>query len=157
MKARPIYDAHSVGLVVIPEEDGRGKDPLEALNYATIVEAIFGKVKEIEDLGSGVETNYTGLLFERQGSDPNWDQAVLAVGEAEARVCPDLQEEAAVASGMRRLAERRTAKWKTAEDKGSCVVGEFLPILVPLLADELNGLELLESPLGDANVREQRP
>ena len=78
----------------------------------------------------------------------------MAVGEPDARVSGDLQEEVAVSSGVGCLAVGRTAKWSAAKDERSCVVSE---LLVPLLADELNRFELFEGPPGDANMRQERP
>ena len=71
VKARPVYDQCCIGLVFSPEEDRRGKDPLEALNDATVVRAILGEAEEIEHLRSRIKTNNAALLFECQGRNPN--------------------------------------------------------------------------------------
>ena len=155
VKARPIYDRCPTGQVFIPEEDGRGKDPLKALNDATVVRTIFRKAEKVEHLCSGIEMNHAAFLPEGQSGNPNWDQAVLAVGESEARVSGDLQEEATVASVVGRLAVGWTAKWDTAKDKGSGMESEFLFILIPLFTDELDGFKVFESALGEADGRQQ--
>jgi hypothetical protein len=72
-------------------------------------------------------------------------------------VCGDLQKEPAVASGVDRLTVRGTAKRDTAKDKGSGMVSEFLMILIPLLSDELDGLQVFEPALGDSDGRQYGP
>jgi len=42
VEACPINQVAAGGLVVGPEEDGRGKDALEALNQAAVIAAILG-------------------------------------------------------------------------------------------------------------------
>ena len=73
VKTRPVDNWCSVGLVFISEEDGGGKNALEAFNEATVVWAVLRKAEGIEQLGSGIETDKAALLLESQGRNPHWD------------------------------------------------------------------------------------
>jgi hypothetical protein len=65
----------------------------------------------------------------------------------------DVEEEFPVSSGVGELALRRTAKWNAAENERSSVEGEFLLAVVSFFADEVDGLQLLELELCEAEGR----
>lgn len=50
VKTTPIHQTVADRLAPRPEEDGGGKDALEALHHAPIVAAIFGKAEEFQHL-----------------------------------------------------------------------------------------------------------
>jgi hypothetical protein len=56
----------------------------------------------------------------------------------------DLEKELSVSSRMGQLAGLRAAERQAAEDKRARMEGEFLLALVPLIAGELDGIELPE-------------
>ena len=63
----------------------------------------------------------------------------------------DLKEQPTVAPRVHRLSGRRTAKRDTAKDKRPGVVSELLFILIPLLADELDGFQVFKPALGNSD------
>ena len=89
--------------------------------------------------------NRTGLLFHGEGSDPDGNQAVLAVRQTEPGMSSDFEREAAVAPSVNELAARRSAQWNAAEDEGPGIEAEILPAELALLAIEVDGFELLEA------------
>ncbi len=60
----------------------------------------------------------------------------------------DLKEELAIPSHVRQLTAFGAAQRKPAEDKWPGMEGEFLFPSVALLADKLDGFELVEPPFG---------
>src|SRR5262249_11434430 len=66
------------------------------------------------------------------------------------------KEEAPIVASVGKLFARRAAKRNPAKHEWPGVVSEFLLARVPLAANELNRLQLLESSLGDANLWKQR-
>lgn len=63
VKACPVGDAVSTGLIVGAKEDGRCKDALEALHDPAIMAAIFGKTEEVQHLSGAVEADVPALLL----------------------------------------------------------------------------------------------
>ena len=67
----------------------------------------------------------------------------------------DFQEEIAVAPGVYELVVGWLAQREAAQYEGPGIVADLLPPAFTLVPDELNGLQLLESLLGYANVGKQ--
>ena len=67
----------------------------------------------------------------------------------------DFQEEIAVAPSVDELVFRCLPQREAAQYEGSGIVADLLAATLSLFPDELNGLQLFESPLGDANMRKQ--
>jgi hypothetical protein len=67
----------------------------------------------------------------------------------------DFQEEIAVAPRVDELVFGWLAQGEAAEYEGPGIVADLLSATLSLFPDQLNGLQLLESPLGDANMRKQ--
>jgi hypothetical protein len=68
----------------------------------------------------------------------------------------DLQKELAVLTTMNRLPGRSAAQGETAEHERTGVVSDRLVTISPLRTDHLDGIELLESLLGDPDLWEDR-
>jgi hypothetical protein len=66
----------------------------------------------------------------------------------------NLQEEVAILTAMNQLASGWSAQWKATKYEGARVISDYLLSMFPLLADHLDGLQLLDSLLGDANLWE---
>jgi hypothetical protein len=66
----------------------------------------------------------------------------------------DLQKKLSVPSCMGQLTRLGAAERQAAEDKRPRMEGEFLFALVPLIAGELDGIELPDSPLRYPDVGE---
>ncbi len=98
----------------------------------------------------------TGLVFHGESSDPDGNQTVLAVRQAEPGMSRDFEREAAFAASVDELVCRRLAQGQAAKDERSGVISEVLLVLLTLLADHLDGLEFLESLLRDSNLWEDR-
>ena len=79
VKASQVDDWCFFWLLFCAEENRGGKDSLESLDHAAIMGAVLGQVKEFKDLGGRFEVDRTGVLFHRESSDPDGNQAVLAV------------------------------------------------------------------------------
>jgi len=79
MKASRVDEIRFFRLLFSAEENRGGKDSLESLDHAAIVGAVLGQAKEFKDLGGRFEVDRTGVLFHGEGSDPDGNQAVLAV------------------------------------------------------------------------------
>jgi len=71
VKASQIHDWRFVRLLFCAEENRGGKDSLESLDHAAIVGAVLGQVKEFKDLGGRFKVDRTGVLFHREGSNPD--------------------------------------------------------------------------------------
>jgi hypothetical protein len=79
VEAAPVDNGVFLEMIFGSEENVGGKDSLESLDHAAIVGAVLGQAKEFKDLGGRFEVDRTGVLFHREGSDPDGNQAVLAV------------------------------------------------------------------------------
>ena len=108
---------------------------------------IGSKTKEIEHLDGSIKADDTAFLLDSQGGHPYGDQAVLPEGQTELGMSGNLEKELPVPSGMGQLAGLRAAERQAAEDKRPRMEGEFLLSGVALIAGELDGIELPESPL----------
>lgn len=84
MEPRPVEDLAAFLLFVGAEENASRKDALAALNDTAVVEAVFGELKEVEQLGGAIKVNYAAFLLYRQGCSPERDEAVLTEGQTEA-------------------------------------------------------------------------
>jgi hypothetical protein len=81
VKTGEVNDSGAVWPFVCSKKDGGREDPLKASDQAAIVRAVFGQVKEVEDLRSRPKPNYASLLSHRKGGDPDGDQTVLTEGD----------------------------------------------------------------------------
>ena len=97
--------------------------------------------------------NDAALLFQGQCGQPDWDEAILSIGQAEPRMSSDFKDEDAVVSGVDELVCGRPAKRKSAEHKWPRVKGNLLLMILALLANEMDAIELLEPALRDAYAR----
>src|ERR1039458_1618784 len=118
VKASQVDDGRFFRLLFCAEENRGGKDSLESLDHAAVMGAVLGQAEEFKDLGGRFKVDRTGLLFHGEGSDPDGNQAVLAVRQTEPGVSSDFEREAAVAPSVNELAARRSAQWNAAEDEG---------------------------------------
>ena len=80
------------------------------------------------------------LLFVRESGKPDRYQAILAVGQAEARVRRDLKQEMAVPTSVDELVFGTLTYRKPAKNERPGVVGDLLSAGFPLLADKLDCL-----------------
>lgn len=149
----PVDYCSRLGMPLTSKKDRGAEDPLESIDKAAIVRAVFRKAKEIKHLCGRIKTNLAGFLPDGKRGNPNRNKSVLAEGQAEFGMADDLKEEMAVAAGMGSLVSRRSAQWNTTKDERPGVEGKFLSSTVTLLADELNRLQLLQPPLGDTENR----
>jgi hypothetical protein len=104
-------------------------------------------------LGGRFEVDRSGLLFHGEGSDPDGNQAVLAVRQPESGMSRDFEREAAVTPCVNELAARRPAQGNAAEDEGPGIETQVLPAELALLADEMDSFELLEAAPRDFDGR----
>ncbi len=86
VKTGPVKQVATGRLIFGTEEYGRGKYPLEAVDYAPVVASVFRKAKEFEHLRSTMEVNGPALLPEGESCYPDGDETILAEGQAEVRV-----------------------------------------------------------------------
>jgi len=77
VKTRKVDELGAAWPLVGSEKDCSGKNPFKACNQATVVGAVFGQAKEIEQLSSRVKVDGSALLFEGECSDPYGDEPVL--------------------------------------------------------------------------------
>ncbi len=150
METHPIDKTVSPWLIFGSEENGRGKDALEALHDAAVMAAILGEAEEIKHLGSTVKVDGAGPLLYRQGGNPNGDQAILPKGQTESGVPGDIKGEFPIASAVSELVSRWAAKRNATENERSGVVGKFLVAVLSILADQADGLQLFELELREA-------
>ena len=66
-------------------------------------------------------------------------------------MCRDFQEKVAVAPSVDELVFGWLAQREATQYEGPGIVTDLLPATLSLVADELNGLELFEPPLGDSD------
>jgi len=154
VKASQVDDWCFFWLLFCAEENRGGKDSLESLDHAAIMGAVLGQPKEFQDLGGRCKVDRTGFLFHGEGSDPDGNQAVLAVRQTEPRVSSDFEREPAVTPSVNELAAGRPPQRNAAENEGPGIKAQVLSAELALLADEMDGLEFLESPLAEANLWE---
>ena len=131
VETRPIDQPGTGWLLFGAEEDGRGKDALEALDDAAVIAAVLGKPEELQHLGGAFETYGAALLPEREGGNPDRDEAILAEGQAEVGMTYDVEEEISVAALVAELIFRQRPERDAAQYKGSGIEGGFL---LPVLA-----------------------
>jgi len=67
----------------------------------------------------------------------------------------DFRAEIALAPRVDELVFGWLAQGEAAQNKRPSIVADLLRATLSLVADELNGFQLLERPLGDADMREQ--
>lgn len=104
-------------LILRAEKDGSRKDPLETFDDAAVMAAVFGEMEEIKHFCGGLEMHDAAFLAEGQRCNPDWDEAVLAVREAEAGMASNFEKELSIAPKVGEPMLRRTAKRDSAEDK----------------------------------------
>jgi hypothetical protein len=95
------------------------------------------------------------LLLDGESCEPDGNQPVLPVRLSKSWMGGDFQEEMAVAPSIDELVFRWLAQGKAAQYEGPRIVTDLLHVMFSLVSDELNGLQLFESLLGDTNMREQ--
>ena len=134
VKASHIDDCRFFRSLLCTKENRGRKDTLESFDHAAIVGAVFGQAKEFQDLGGRFEVDRTGLLFHRESSDPDGNQAVLAVRQIESGMSRDFEREAAVTPCLNELVARRSAQGNAAEDEGPGIETQVLPAELALLA-----------------------
>src|SRR5579872_1396040 len=91
--------------------------------------------------------NLARLLPERERSEPNGDEPILAKRKAVLRVRDDLQKEASVPPHVAQLRRRRTAEGKATQNKWAGLECELLGSIFTLFADEQNRFYLLHPTL----------
>src|SRR5215831_11027690 len=104
VKATPVQHRGLARLIIGLKENGCGKNPPKALQEAAVMGTVLGKLEEVQHLSGSPEANGAALLLQGQGCDPDGDQAILSVGQAELRVGDDLKEELAAVTGVEELA-----------------------------------------------------
>ena len=156
MKSRRVEHQLAVGFVVSTKEHGGAKNSLETFDKPAISLAVFEQAEKVEDVGGGSETDDPAALANGQGGHPDWNEAVLTVGQSELGMAKDLKEEFSISSGVKQLISRKSAEGKSAKDKGKSVEGEFLPSLVALFSDEVERLKFPETVFGNIDLRKER-
>jgi hypothetical protein len=149
VEALPIQQELPIGLIVRAEKHGGREDPLEALHEAVVSFSVFEEAEEVEHLGPSAETDAPASLAKSEGGHPDGNETVLAKWETELRMAGDLEEEPAVASGVKQLTFGRPTEGKPTKDEWPGVEGQVLGSFLPLFSDEPNGFELLEAVLSD--------
>jgi len=96
MKTRSIDQTAAIWLVFGPEEDRRGEDAMEALHNSAVMAAVLGEPEEVQHLSGAFEVDDAAFLLNGERRYPDWNQAVLAEGQAEFRVAGDIEKESAV-------------------------------------------------------------
>ena len=147
MKTRGIHQQFSFRMILGAEEDGRCEDSLKALNNSPIMATVGSEAEEIEHLKGSFKVDGAAFLLDGESGYPNGNQPVLAVGQSKVGVRSNLEKELSVLPCMGQLTKLRAAERQATEDKRPRVEGELLFAMVALLAGELNGIELPESPL----------
>jgi hypothetical protein len=155
VESTPIDYTVPLRVIFGAEEDGGAEEALKALHHPAVMIAIGWELEEGQHLGGALKLHDAAFLLQGESGDPNGDEPVLAERQSEVRVAGDLKEEATVASSVNPLPSRWPPKWDPAKDKRSRVVSDFLPILISLLADELNGFQLPQAAFGGAEMCEQ--
>ena len=91
-----------------------------------------------------MEMNLARLLPERERSEPNGDEPILAgTAGRTVRVRDDLQKQAPIPSRIAQLRTRRTTEGKPAQNESARLKCELPISVLTLFADEQNGLYLL--------------
>jgi hypothetical protein len=142
MKPRGIHQQISIRMIPGAEEDGRCEDSLKTLNHSPIMATVGCEPKEIEHLKGSFKVDDAAFLLDGESGYPNGDQSVLAEGQAKVGMRRNPQKELSVPSCMGQLTRLRAAERQTAENKRPRMESEFLFALVPLIAGELDGVEL---------------
>jgi hypothetical protein len=151
VETRPICDLISARLFVGSEEDSRGKDPLESLHDTAIMAAVLREAKEIEHLSGTLKTNDAAPLLHGECRYPDWNQAILAKGETEPRVSGDLEQEPSIPPGVGEMVSWGTPQRDATKNERSGVESELLSTVLTRLPDQVDGFELTQSELGNAN------
>jgi len=73
------------------------------LNHSAVIAAVLGKPEELKDLSSTFEMHGAAFLAEREGSDPDRYEAVLAKGQAEVGMADNVKEKFSIASSVNEL------------------------------------------------------
>ena len=147
----PVEDGAGGSLAISAEEDARRKDALETLDDAAVVKTVLGQLNKIEYLSGGTKMNLAALLPDSQRSSPKWDQPILTKGQTKGRMSNDFQEKLPVLPAMKQLAGRWTTQRNATEHERAGVIRHILLPILPLLANHLDGLELPNGLLGNAN------
>ena len=108
-----------------------------------------GQAKELKDLGGTPKANGSVLLHDRESCNPDRDQTVLSVGQAESGMGGDFEKEPSVMPGIYELVARRPPQRNAAEHEGSSVVAKVLSAQLALLSYEVDRFDLLEASFGD--------
>ena len=144
MKTGEVDQSVCTGLFIRTEENSRGEDALEAFDDAAVMPAIFRQMKEIEEFRGRPEPDNIGLLAYCQRGNPNWDEAILPVGQSRIRMGDDVKEKFPVPPAMHLMSGGWTPERKPTENEWPRVEGKFLVAMRSLFADEADRVELLD-------------
>jgi len=151
VESRPVEGEFAFWLIVASEKDGGRENALESLHDPVVALTVLEEAEKVEHLGGAVKSYNPAALTNGEGRHPNWNEAVLTEGQSELGMTEDLKEELSIASRVKQLVSRGPAERETAEHKRAGVVSQFLLPILALLADHLDGFQLLDGLLGDAN------
>jgi hypothetical protein len=96
----------------------------------------------------------TALLPEREGGNPDGDEAILAKGQTEIGMADNVKEEFSIAPSMNELILGQGTQGNAAEHKGPGVEGNFLFALLTMFSNHQDRVDLLCPSGCDPDVRQ---
>ncbi len=100
MKASVVDHSAFAVFLTCAEENRGAKDPLETVDDAPIMSAIFRQAEKVEDFCGRLKSHRAALLANCERGNPNRDRAILAVRQSEVWVSKDVEEESAISPAM---------------------------------------------------------
>jgi len=156
MESRPIEDWGHGFCFLSSEQDGGSKDPLKAVDETPVVKAVFRKLEEFEDFGGALEMDGATLLFHGEGCDPDRNETILTERQTEVWVSRHLKDELAIPAAMDQLASGRPTERDAAKDEWPGIEPELLFCLVALFSNQGDGIQLLQTLLGNREAIKNR-
>ena len=114
-------------------------------------------MKEVEHLGSAIESNGATLLTDRQRRHLDRDKTVLAEGKAKIRMTCDFQKELSVVPRVDKLTLRGAAERDAAQYERAGIIGELLVAVGTLFSDNSDCFKMPQAELCAAEGGQDGP
>ncbi len=113
-----------------------------------------GSLKKSRIWAALSNANHPTLLLQGEGGDPDGEEAILPIRQTELGMADDFQEELTAMAAVGELMEGRSAEGNPTKDKRPSLVGEFLLVILPLFANQLDGVEVFPPPFRESDGRQ---
>ena len=135
------------------EEDRRAEDALKCRHQSPVLFSALMHPEGVQHLRCASKLHYRALLSNGKRGKKDWNNAVLAVGNAKLRVTRDLQDEVTVFPFVEQLARRQPSDRQSTQDERTGREAQVLVVLFSLELDNADPLRLVQLLLREDEIR----